>query len=547
MKTTLTAFRRKTLILLLLFAVMGLALKQNRLMAQIDCAGTLMYGIWNDSIGSTTNTPSEIRSINYVTGAVSGLVGGTTYLISRTQSGNTFYGSAGLGLDPINHNFFVMTQMGSSTAQAIRKDIMAIVPGSAPVVIATTPNSATANVADVLTNYHFVKLAVSPGGIGYAIGIIRDTNTANVPGYTSAKGSPLISFPTCTTAGCANANLKLLGYLSNATQASTNFRLFNGDIAFDVAGNLYFLTVGFADVAGNGRYTDARLFRISSANIPLVAGTGQIPFTLVADYNGLDSTVVNGIAFNMTGQMFFSTRTFNGPQNAAPKPTFNNVIFKSTAPGTVVPMVGFTNPTLGRSMADLASCNFPLGVLADVKLVLNGWNESGTARLKWDVNMNNQVEYYELEGSVDGSHFETVAHINPSNISSTDASYSYTDAKAGADKIKYYRVREIMPSGTKYYSNVIKINFGSKLQLVGKPNPNPFNSQFDLRLELKSASAIAIKLRNQNGSLVYQRNVNGGTGENRVTVDGLSNLSKGIYIVEITVDDEIIREKLIKQ
>ena len=148
MKTTLTAFRRKTLILLLLFTVMGLALKQNTLMAQIDCAGTLMYGIWNDSINSTNNTPSEIRSINYVTGAVGPLVGGMTYTITRTQGTNTFYGSAGLGLDPINKNFFVMTQMGSSSAQAIRKDIMAIVPGSAPVVIATTPNSATANVAE---------------------------------------------------------------------------------------------------------------------------------------------------------------------------------------------------------------------------------------------------------------------------------------------------------------------------------------------------------------------------------------------------------------
>jgi len=198
-------------------------------------------------------------------------------------------------------------------------------------------------------------------------------------------------------------------------------------------------------------------------------------------------------------------------------------------------------------MADLASCNFPLGVLAGVKLVLNGWNESGTARLKWDVNMNNQVQSYDLEGSTDGIHFEMIAHINPSNISSTDASYTYTDTKVGAEKIKYYRVREVMPSGTRYYSNIIKINFGSKLQLVGKPNPNPFNSQFDLRLELKSASAVTIKLRNQNGSLVYQRSVNGGTGENRLTVGGLSNLSKGIYIVEITVDDEIIREKLIKQ
>src|SRR4030095_14764189 len=126
---------------------------------------------------------------------------------------------------------------------------------------------------------------------------------------------------------------------------TTNYRLFNGDIAFDAGGNLYFLTVGFARVNGNGRYTDARLFRISSANIPLVVGTGQIPLTLIADYNGLDSTVVNGIAFNMLGQMFFSTRVYSGPQNP-PLPPFTNMIYRSSVPGTVAPLAGFTNPTV---------------------------------------------------------------------------------------------------------------------------------------------------------------------------------------------------------
>src|SRR5262245_38178651 len=104
---TLTAFRRKVLILMMLFGLIGVALKQDMAAAQTpDCTGTVMYGIWNDSIGSTTNTPSEIRSINYTTGAVGPLVGGTTILISKAGSGGPYYGSAGLGLDPVFKNFF---------------------------------------------------------------------------------------------------------------------------------------------------------------------------------------------------------------------------------------------------------------------------------------------------------------------------------------------------------------------------------------------------------------------------------------------------------
>ena len=540
---TLTAIRRKTPILPLLFAVLGLVVTQNTTVAQVpDCSGTVMYALWNDSTGSGAAVPSQIRSVDYVTGAVGPLVGGTGYLIQKAGTGGPYYGSAGLALDPVNRHFFVNTQMSSG----IQKDFIDINPVTgAMTIIATTPTTTNANVLDLLTNYHFVKLAISPGGIGYAIGVHRDTTLGS---FTSAKCNPLISFTTCGGAPTPNCStIKLLGYLSNSTTLTSNYRLFNGDIAFDNAGNLYFLTVALARISGSSRYTDARLFRISSANIPTTPGTGQIPLSLVSDYNGLDSTVVNGIAFNMLGQMFFSTRTFNGPQNPAPNvPTYNNAIFTSASAGAVTPLAGFVNPVPGFSMADLASCNFPAGVLSDVKLALNGWNESGTAKLRWDANMNNQVSYYELESSNDGNNFEPIARINPVNITSADATYHHTDVKPG-DKVKYYRVREMMPSGTRFYSNIIKINFGSKLQLVGKPNPNPFNSKFDLRLELKSASTVSIKLRNQNGSVVYQRNVNGGTGENRLTVDGLSNLSKGIYIVEITADDEVIREKLIKQ
>jgi hypothetical protein len=542
MKITLTAFRRKTLFLMLLFAVLGTVMNQNQTAAQVpDCSGTVMYGLWNDSIGSTTNTPSQIRAIDYVTGAVGPQMGGP-YLIQTSTGGTTYYGSAGLGLDPVYGHFFVMTQMGTGTGK--QKDIYDINTSSGAMTrIFTTPTSTNADIPVLLSNYHFVKLAVSPGGIGYAIGVHRDTSIGS---YTHATCNPVISFTTCGGAPTANCStVRLLGFLSNATDLSTSWRLFNGDIAFDNIGNLYFLTVAYSRIAGNGRYTDARLFRISAANIPTTSGTGAIPLTLMAEYNGLDSTVVNGIAFNMMGEMFFSTRTFNGPQNSPP-PTYNNVIMRSIAPGTVTPLAGFTNPVAGFSMADLASCNFPTGVLSDVKLHLNGWNESGTAKLRWNVNMNNQVSYYEIESSSDGNNFEHVARVNPLNTNEANATYQFTDVKHG-DRVKYYRVREIMPGGTKYYSNIIKINFGSKLQLVGKPNPNPFNNKFDLRLELKSAISVMIKLRNQNGSLVYQRNLVGGPGENRFTVDGLSNLGKGIYIVEISADDEIIREKLIKQ
>ena len=195
------------------------------------------------------------------------------------------------------------------------------------------------------------------------------------------------------------STITLLGYLSNALVITKNWHLFNGDIAFDNAGNLYFLTVGFADVAGNGRYCDARLLRIAAANIPNTPGTGSIPLSLLADYNGLDSTVVNGISFNLLGQMFFSTRTFNGPQNSCPGcPTFNNVIFRSTAPGVGI-LPGFTN-LLQENHERPCELTFRWAFYRCE--ITERMDESGTS-WKWDVNMNNQVAYCEVQSSDDGN------------------------------------------------------------------------------------------------------------------------------------------------
>ncbi len=224
-----------------------------------------MYGIFNDSIGSGVASPSEIRSINYATGAIGPLMGGTTFMIAKTVSGTTIYGSAALAVDIITNRFYVMTQMSSSRP----KDILTINTVTNTITrIGTTPA--------IVDFHHMVKMAIAPSGRGYAIGVGRDTAGA------AATFNPLIRFTTCgavPTPGCST--VELLGYLPVAF-GMTKWDLFNGDIAFDNAGNMYFATVSFGRVSGSGttgRYKDARLFRVNAADIPAVAGAGVIPMS----------------------------------------------------------------------------------------------------------------------------------------------------------------------------------------------------------------------------------------------------------------------------
>src|ERR1700730_6557799 len=169
MKALFTPSLRKTIAMMMAGGVLLVA-NLNVVMAQLpDCAsGNVMYAIFNDSTGSGTNAPSQIRSVNYATGAVGPIMGG-----AFTIKKGSFYGSAALAIDPITKRFYVNTQMGGGSGT--QKDIISWDPvTSTQVAIGTTPNGPTVNVpvlANGLDDYHFVKMAIAPGGLGYAIGV----------------------------------------------------------------------------------------------------------------------------------------------------------------------------------------------------------------------------------------------------------------------------------------------------------------------------------------------------------------------------------------
>jgi len=504
------------------------------ILAQLpDCtSGGTMYGVFNNIAGSTTADSMEIRPINYSTGAVGPLIGNKRYWLRKQIGFTWYYGSSAMGVNLVNNKFYFMTQMSNPGA----KDIISIDPVTAAMtVVGTTPSS--------LDNYHFVKLSVAPNGFAYAIGVNRDTS------QPAATFNPLVRFSTCgptPTAGCATPTITILGYLPN-TGNMYKWKLFNGDIAFDFSGNLYFCTAAYEKISGTTMaYTNARLFKINVANIPTTAGAGIIPMTLIADYPSLDSTVMNGIALDLAGNMYVSTRVFNGPQSN-PSTTSSPKLFKSALPGSATIMSGFSSPTPNFSIADLASCNFPNRILSVSQVRLSGTAANGRADLKWDLNNNEDVDYFELEKSSDANDFKTIATINSVYSGQSFAKYSYTDNQASGSGHAYYRVRAVMKSGIRNYSNIMNILIADQMFLVSAPNPNPFVDRVDCILSMKNKTSVTMRILDQRGSTVKQMDVDCNAGENKLNISGLGNLKPGMYIAEFRADEQVMRTKLIKQ
>ncbi len=510
-----------------------------------DCvSGTVAYTVFNDSITSSWSSvldSMEIRPVNLLTGVVGPLIGGKRWWVrkydgsgSMATNSNYIYGSSALAVDFATSRFYVMTQMAAS----MPKDIITIDPvAGTQVVIGTTSSTAPNNLDD----YHFVKMAAhNNNGYIYAIGVVRDTGLV-----AANRVNPVIRISTCgltPTPGCAT--IEILGYLPNTAPLMERWKLFNGDIAFDNSGNMYFATAAFQFVASFNRYTDSRLFRVNAADLPTTAGTVTIPMSLVAEYNGLDSTVINGIGFSGAGEMFITTRRYLGMQHLAPP--FRSELYSSPTPGNAVLMPAFVRPTPGTSASDLTTCFFPAAILAKYDVHLTGQNISGTSTLKWDVLANNEVQYFEIQRSRDGSTFETISSVEVVNPDQLSQKYSYTDLSAEHGAAKYYRIRQVTKSGMRYFSNVVKLN-GNKISLNSKIKPNPFVNQVELSVQLAVANKIEVRISSQSGAMLFQRSYKGNVGTNSIKIAELGNLSPGVYFIELKSGDEIIREKLIKQ
>jgi hypothetical protein len=242
--------------------------------------------------------------------------------------------------------------------------------------------------------------------------------------------------------------------------------------------------------------------------------------------------------------MYFSTRRFPAGQNAPA--LFVNEIYQSTNLGIASVVPGFSVPTPGYSISDLAGCYFPNGVLAQNLLTLSANNVSGIMNLRWQVNNNDQTFYYELQRSEDEINFETISRVDVRNSDHTSEIYAVRDAPKASGKNIFYRVRQQMNSGMRYYSNVVKINTTAKIDLIERPTPNPFSQRFSFNAQLRADNQISVRLTDQGGRMVYQKLFSGHSGSNKITVENLPNVNPGIYLLEIKVENETIHEKLIK-
>lgn len=179
-------------------------------------------------------------------------------------------------------------------------------------------------------------------------------------------------------------------------------------------------------------------------------------------------------------------------------------------------------------------------------LKLEAYAKSETIAVNWSTATEYNTSAYIVEKSADGSNWSVVANEKAAGQSNFKTNYAYTDNKAFLGT-NYYRIKQVDVDGQYTYSNIVMVKM-VKVSAKITVYPNPFISQVNLEMNSTNAEVLVVRILNQQGQMVNQSNWNLHAGNNTTTVGNLSNLSKGIYLVDVKKQngETVYSTKLVK-
>lgn len=307
--------------------------------------------------------------------------------------------------------------------------------------------------------------------------------------------------------GCGNSLCH--GVRDDGTYINPSIKL-NGEEFFDVIrDSTYILTLYINNTGG---------------------GVGMKGFDISTRYGRLDT---------VGDQIFKGTKKINDNElvHSYPNNTTDKVLFKYTAPSTLIIDTIFATVNRGRPPSDVSRWNF----MPNKPIIVN---DPLPIKLEYftSVLINNTVKLnWKTADEINNSGFEIyrnnykIGFIKGKNCASL---YNYTDNNLLSGTY-YYKIRQIDYNGNyeEFSPNINPIDVKTPNKIDFTIYPNPFNSVTRLRYTLKRAADLKINIYNISGKLIkriYDGYKSEGYYEQSIND---SEMSSGVYILKIQIED----------
>jgi hypothetical protein len=202
--------------------------------------------------------------------------------------------------------------------------------------------------------------------------------------------------------------------------------------------------------------------------------------------------------------------------------------------------------TVSSSAAITSFSPFALGTTSPVNPLPVEWlsfacskTSTGTVKLTWITASESNSDYFSIEKSKDGLSFQSIGKTKASGTTNNTNRYIYEDSSINSGRA-YYRLKQVDLDGKFGYSEVCYVNSPVE-EYTLKIYPNPGSNT--VYIDLGGEEALSFSVLNNLGQKL---SVPSYDGDAKKVLD-TSNLTAGFYIIEVTIDRKVFKEKIMIQ
>ena len=180
-------------------------------------------------------------------------------------------------------------------------------------------------------------------------------------------------------------------------------------------------------------------------------------------------------------------------------------------------------------------------------LSFEGRNNGHVNVLSWKTSSEQNSHHFELERSLDGSHFTKVATIAAAGNSATTIQYRKDDDISGLNNhVFYYRLKMVDINGSARYSNIVIIKTDHKsIQVTA--TPNPFKDVLKVNINSDKQGKVDLSVTDVSGRVMLQKHAILSGGNNVILLSDFINMSDGVYILHVTTATGTQSVRVVKQ
>ena len=184
------------------------------------------------------------------------------------------------------------------------------------------------------------------------------------------------------------------------------------------------------------------------------------------------------------------------------------------------------------------SCEL-LSALPVELIAFNAAERDEQIHLSWTTASEIDNDFFQVEHSVDGTHFETIDKITGAGTTSEVNIYTFIHKKP-SNSVNYYRLKQVDFDGAFEYSNVVSVFFKGDNEWFLRPTLT--GDQITIQWS-ENIQPEAISIFSLTGKMIFDKKIN---TENSVEEIDVQHLPKGQYFLKLKSGRSISTKRFIK-